>query len=289
MIQSMTGYGKATHEIKGSMITVEIKSLNSKSLELGFRLPSVYREKEQEVRTYLNQEFERGKIDVNIFLENGNEIKKETLNKKIIKNYIEEIRLVEKELMLPKTDYLKLVLTLPNVMSAEKPLLDDREWKQMDLLIRKAVKEFQSFRLNEGKALEKDLLLRIKNIYHFLKEIEKHEPQRLANIKTRLVNMLVGLEDAQIDKNRFEQELIYYLEKIDITEEKVRLKSHCDYFLNTLKEKQSNGKKLGFIIQEIGREINTIGSKANDASIQHHVVEMKDELEKMKEQVANVV
>lgn len=289
MIQSMTGYGKATREIGGCLVTIEIKSVNSKSFELGLRLPSAYREKEQELRTLISQELERGKADVIIFTDNGNETKKGTLNKKVIKAYIDELRSIEKELKLPKNDYLKNVLSLPNVLSVEKTELTDAEWKNTEQLIRKAIKEFQSFRLSEGKVLEKDLLLRIKNINDLLKEIEKKEPQRMTLIKTRLMKMLSGQDETTIDKNRFEQELIYYLEKIDITEEKVRLKSHCNYFLSTMKEKESNGKKLAFIVQEIGREINTIGSKANDADIQHVVVEMKDELEKIKEQMANIL
>ncbi|MFI5220598.1 MAG: YicC family protein, partial [Bacteroidia bacterium] len=202
---------------------------------------------------------------------------------------IHELKLLERELKLPHADYLNTVLALPNAMGSEKQEITEKEWKEIEQLIRKAVKAFQSFRLAEGKSLEKDLLMRIKNINRYLAEIEKFEPQRLTSIKTRLSKMISEIDDASIDKNRFEQELIYYLEKIDITEEKVRLKSHCDYFLNTMNEKEANGKKLGFIIQEIGREINTIGSKANDASIQRSVVEMKDELEKMKEQVANVL
>lgn len=285
----MTGYGKATREIHGSLVTVEIKSVNSKSLELGLRLQVAYRDKEQGLRMFLSQELERGKIDVAVTTDNGNEAKKGKLNKKVLRLYIEELKSIERELKLPRVDYLPLVMGLPNAMTLEKHELSESEWKQLDQLIRKAIKEFQSFRQNEGKALERDLLLRVKNIFQYLKEIEKYEPQRLTNIRTRLTKILSGMDDSSIDKNRFEQELIYYMEKIDITEEKVRLKSHCAYFLNTIKEKESNGKKLSFIIQEIGREINTIGSKANDANIQRLVVEMKDELEKMKEQVANVL
>lgn len=288
MIQSMTGYGKATREIGGSLYCAEIKSVNSKSLELGLRLPSAFREKEQETRALLSQELERGKVDISVYVDNGNEIKKSALNKKIIKAYVEELRLINNELNLPDENYLRIAVSLPNALSAEKMEMDESEWKEVEQLLKKAVKEFHSFRLNEGKVLEKDLLSRIKNIRDLLKVIEKHEPGRMKIIKTRLLKMLTGKDDS-LDKNRFEQELIYYLEKIDITEEKVRLKSHCDYFLSTLKDKESVGKKLGFIIQEIGREINTIGSKANDAAIQHHVVEMKDELEKMKEQVANIL
>jgi len=285
----MTGYGKATGEINGCLVTAEIKSVNSKAFELNLKLPGTYRCKEQELRTLLSSEIERGKADISIMFDSNAEIKTGTLNRKLIKAYVKDLMTIGKELKLEKNNYLQLALALPNAMNLEKSEFCEDEWKEADQLVRKAIKEFQSFRLNEGKVLEKDLMLRIKNIFHRMKEIEKFESNRMNIIKARLSKMLSGHDDSLIDKNRFEQELIYYLEKLDITEEKVRLKSHCDYFLDTMKEKTSNGKKLGFIIQEIGREINTIGSKANDADIQRHVVEMKDELEKMKEQLANVL
>lgn len=289
MILSMTGYGKATSKIGGNSVTVEIKSLNGKSFELGLRIPLTCREKELEIRNLLSQEIQRGRAEASILIDNGNDSKKGSLNKKFIRSFVHELKLLERELKLPHSDYLNTVLALPNAMGSEKQEINETEWKQIEQLIKKAVKAFQSFRFIEGKSLEKDILLRIKSINRCLSEIEKFETPRLAAIKARLNKMLSGIDDASIDKNRFEQELIYYLEKIDITEEKVRLKTHCDYFLGTMNEKEANGKKLGFIIQEIGREINTIGSKANDAGIQRFVVEMKDELEKMKEQVANVL
>ncbi|MEO5569717.1 MAG: YicC/YloC family endoribonuclease [Bacteroidia bacterium] len=289
MILSMTGYGKATGEINGCLVTAEVKSVNSKAFELNLKLPGAYRCKEQELRTLLSSEIERGKADASIMFESNSELKTGTLNRKLIKAYVKDLLAIGKELKLEKNNYLQLALSMPNAMNLEKSDFNEDEWKQAHQLVRKAIKEFQLFRLKEGKALEKDLLLRIKNIFHHLKEVEKFEPNRMNIIRARLTKMLSGQDDSLIDKNRFEQELIYYLEKLDITEEKVRLKSHCDYFLDTIKEKSSNGKKLGFIIQEIGREINTIGSKANDADMQRHVVEMKDELEKMKEQLANVL
>ena len=289
MIHSMTGYGKSTREINGCLITAEIKSVNSKAFELNLKLPGVYRHKEQEMRSLLSAEIERGKSDATISFDNIGDIKTGALNKKLIKSYVKELMTIGKELKIANINYLQLALSMPNAMSLEKSDCSEEEWKEVEQLLCKALKEFQSFRLNEGKSLEKDLLLRIKNIHHHLKEIEKFEPQRMTVIRTRLSKMLSGHDDSQIDKNRFEQELIYYLEKLDITEEKVRLKTHCDYFLETMKEKNANGKKLGFIIQEIGREINTIGSKANDADMQRHVVEMKDELEKMKEQISNIL
>lgn len=285
----MTGYGKATREINGCLITAEIKSVNSKAFELNLKLPAVYRHKEQEMRTLLSTEIERGKSEANISFDNIGDVKTGALNKKLIKSYVKELMTIGKELKIANINYLQLALAMPNAMSLEKSDCNEDEWKEVELLLRKALKEFQSFRLSEGKSLEKDLLMRVKNIYYHLEETSKFEPQRMMVIRTRLSKMLSGQDDSQIDKNRFEQELIYYLEKLDITEEKVRLKTHCDYFLETMKEKTANGKKLGFIIQEIGREINTIGSKANDADIQRHVVEMKDELEKMKEQIANIL
>ncbi|HKR07407.1 MAG TPA: YicC/YloC family endoribonuclease [Bacteroidia bacterium] len=289
MINSMTGYGKATREINGCLITAEIKSVNSKSFELNLKLPAVYRHKEQDMRTLLSTEIERGKADASISFDNLGDAKTGALNKKLIKAYVKDLMTIGKELKIKNINYLQIALSMPNAMSLEKSDCNEDEWKEVELLTCKAIKEFQSFRANEGNALEKDLLLRIKNIHHHLKETEKFEPQRMTLIRTRLSKMLSGQDDSLIDKNRFEQELIYYLEKLDITEEKVRLKTHCDYFLETMKEKTANGKKLGFIIQEIGREINTIGSKANDADMQRHVVEMKDDLEKMKEQLANVL
>lgn len=285
----MTGYGKATGKIGENAVTVEIKSLNGKSFELGLRIPSSCREKELEIRNLLLQEIQRGRAEASLQIDNGNDSKKGSLNKKFIRSFIHELKLLERDLKLPPADYLNTVLALPNAMGSEKQEITEKEWKQIEQMIRKAAKAFQSFRIAEGKSLEKDLFLRIKSINRCLAEIEKFEPARLTAIKSRLSKMLSGIDDAAIDKNRFEQELIYYLEKIDITEEKIRLKTHCDYFLNTMTENEANGKKLGFIIQEIGREINTIGSKANDASIQRLVVEMKDELEKMKEQVANIL
>lgn len=289
MIHSMTGYGKVTREVNGCLVTAEIKSVNSKSFELNLKLPAIYRHKEQDIRTFLSFEIERGKADAMVSFDNASDVTPGTLNKKLIKSYVKELLTIGRELKLDNINYLQLALTMPNAMSLEKSECNEGEWKEVEQLIRKALKEFQSFRTKEGSSLEKDMLLRIKNIHHHLKETEKFEPQRMACIKARLTKMLSEHDDSMIDKNRFEQELIYYLEKLDITEEKVRLKTHCNYFLETMKEKTANGKKLGFIIQEIGREINTIGSKANDADMQRHVVEMKDELEKMKEQIANIL
>lgn len=289
MIQSMTGFGKAMRNVAGGQVNIEIRSLNSKSFELSLRIPSCYRHKEQEIRNTIAQKLERGKIDVVIILENSAKNKTGTFNRKLIKSYIAELKLVSKENNLSQNDLLKIALSLPNSLNPEKEAASESEWKQVDALLKTAITDFISFRNKEGKALEKDLFQHLKCIGDLLKEIEKFEPGRLVNTRQRLQKLLSGQDDVQVDQNRFEQELIYYIEKTDISEEKVRLKSHCDYFLESMKSKDSNGKKLGFITQEMGREINTIGSKANDANIQRYVVEMKDELEKIKEQIANIL
>lgn len=288
MIKSMTGYGKATGVVNESQVTIEIKSLNSKFIELGLRLVD-FRDKEAEIRNWLVREIERGKAEMNIQVENNAEKRRSYLNKTLIHDYYKELLVLKKEFGLESTDYLKMILSMPNVLSNDRVETDEKTWKQLEDLIKKAVKAFNEFRTAEGKTLAADFTDRLKAIQSWLEKIEKHEPGRIKALRTKLKRGLAGLEEITIDKNRFEQELIFYIEKLDITEEKVRLRSHIHYFSETLKAKDSNGKKLGFIIQEIGREINTIGSKANDAYIQKFVVEMKDELEKMKEQSSNVL
>lgn len=290
MIRSMTGFGKATGNSGNNIITVEVKSLNSKFLELNLRLPSVYKDKDLDLRNEISKDIERGKVDFIVTIEQIAGKRKNAFNKAVIKQYFEDIKEIRKELKLDPTDYLDVIMRLPNVLNVDKSEADAKEWKVIEQLSRKALKDFNGFRMKEGKVLEKDFEARINAIDGYLKKIEKSEPGRMKNIKWRIGKNLESIDDGNgIDKNRFEQELIYYLEKIDITEEKVRLRSHLNFFRETLKEADSNGKKLGFILQEIGREINTIGSKANDAIIQRLVVMMKDELEKMKEQTANVV
>lgn len=290
MIRSMTGFGKANGSAGSNMITVEVKSLNSKFLELNLRMPTVYKDKDLELRNEISKTIERGKVDFIITIEQVPGARKSAFNKDVIKTYFEDFTSLKKELKISSEDYLSIIMRLPNVLNLEKTEADSKEWKAIETLTRKALKEFNDFRIKEGKALQKDFEIRINAIKENLKKIEKIEPDRIKSIKDRLHKGLDGLDESvNIDKNRFEQELVYYIEKIDISEEKVRLRSHLSFFVDTLKDDDSNGKKLGFIIQEIGREINTIGSKANDANIQRHVVVMKDELEKMKEQAANII
>lgn len=290
MIRSMTGFGKANGSAGSNMITVEVKSLNSKFLELNLRMPTVYKDKDLELRNEISKAIERGKVDFIITIEQVPGARKSAFNKDVIKTYFEDFTSLKKELKISSEDYLSIIMRLPNVLNLEKTEADSKEWKAIETITRKALKEFNDFRIKEGKALQKDFEIRINAIKENLKKIEKIEPDRIKSIKDRLHKGLDGLDESvNIDKNRFEQELVYYIEKIDISEEKVRLRSHLSFFVDTLKDDDSNGKKLGFIIQEIGREINTIGSKANDANIQRHVVVMKDELEKMKEQAANII
>ena len=287
----MTGYGKASGAQGSNRITVEIKSLNSKFLELNMRLPAAYRDKDMELRNEITKLAERGKIDFTITLEAGPDAASGMFNKEIIGTYLKELALVRKSAKIKSdADDLSIVMRLPNVVNTEKSGASDSEWKFIVKLFAKAMKEFGEFRIQEGKTLLKDFELRSGIIRDRLKKIEAAEPARNLALKNRLNKSIEEISaSVTVDRNRFEQELIYYMEKTDITEEKVRLKSHLDYFSDTLKGQESNGKKLGFILQEIGREINTIGSKANDAAIQRLVVEMKDELEKMKEQSANII
>lgn len=288
MIKSMTGYGKANGEVQGINTTLEIKSLNSKFLELFIRLMA-FRDKETELRNMLTKEIERGKVEVNLAIDNQEEKRKSFLNKEVIAGYYKDLLALKPDLNLSTPDYLKIIMGLPNVMNVDKGETGEKGWLQLEELVKKAIRAFNEFRIMEGKVLAADFTMRLNLIDACLTKIEKLEPARMKALKGRLKKGIEGIADISIDKNRFEQELIYYLEKIDITEEKVRLKSHLRYFSETMKAKDSNGKKLGFITQEIGREINTIGSKANDAGIQKLVVEMKDELEKIKEQTANVL
>lgn len=289
MIQSMTGFGKANRDLAGISVSVEIKSLNSKGLDLNLRLPSVYREKELELRAELGKLLERGKIDVSINLESKSEDSSVKINNQLALNYHKQLK--ELAVLIKEEDrsLLSEVLKMPDVVKNEKKELDEEEWKYIKEAVSEAVKNLQQFRKEEGASIAKDFEKQIGSICDTLKRIEELDPKRIENIKSRISKNLNEYIPAEsVDKNRFEQELIYYIEKIDINEEKVRLKTHCDYFITTMKEPAS-GRKLNFIAQEIGREINTIGSKANDASIQKLVVLMKDELEKIKEQTNNVL
>ncbi len=289
--KSMTGFGKATNEITGKKITVEIRSLNSKQLDLNLRIPYLYKEKELELRTEIAKQIERGKVDVSVFTESTQETIPTTLNKSLAKAYYNELKSLSQELNDTNDNLLSLVVKMPDVLKAERETveLDENEWKEVKATINKAIEAFQKFRIDEGNTLAKEFQSRISKIDSLLKEVISFDEQRIETIKKRIKNNLAEVIDVnKIDQNRFEQELIYYIEKLDITEEKLRLKTHLDYFTGTMLELGS-GRKLGFISQEIGREINTIGSKANDASMQKLVVQMKDELEKIKEQLLNVL
>jgi uncharacterized protein (TIGR00255 family) len=289
MIKSMTGYGKAICELPSKKITVEVRSLNSKSFDLNMRTPSVYREKEQELRSEIARLVERGKIDFSIYSEFTGEAGSLTINHPLAKSYYKELKGLAEALKDPGNDLLALTMKMPEVMKAEKQELDENEWTTLRTSVDEAIRNFQQFRLDEGKSISDDFEKRIGFIMASLAEVEKADILRINNVRERIrKNIAEFVEKEKIDQNRFEQELVYYIEKLDVTEEKVRLKTHCEYFIKTMQE-DSSGRKLGFITQEIGREINTIGSKANDATIQKIVVQMKDELEKIKEQVNNVL
>jgi uncharacterized protein (TIGR00255 family) len=289
MIRSMTGYGKAICELSEKKVTVEIRSLNSKQLDLNLRIPSLYRDKEAEIRSDLSKQLERGKIDFSIFYEYTGDAASPVINKTLAKGYYKELKSLAAELQEQGCDLLSLTMKMPEVMRPERQEPDEKEWKQLKAAIDQAQIEFQRFREDEGKSLADDFVKRIGLITSLLSIVEEADTKRVDTVRERIRrNINEFVEKEKIDQNRFEQELVYYIEKIDITEEKIRLKTHCDYFLKTMSE-DSSGRKLGFITQEIGREINTIGSKANDAGIQKTVVQMKDELEKIKEQVNNVL
>lgn len=291
MMQSMTGFGKAVDEFLGKKITVEIRSLNSKQMDLNVRMPYLYKEKELELRSELTRLLERGKVDVSIFTESTVAELPVAINIPLAKTYYQELRKLSDELKESSSDLLALVVKMPDVMKAEKESveLSDDEWKQLRSVVNRSVEAFQKFRNDEGATLAAEFEKRISLIGSLLEEVVKHDDSRVKNIKERIQSSLAeAIDKEKIDMNRFEQELIYYIEKLDITEEKLRLKTHLDYFTTNMKE-ASSGRKLGFIAQEIGREINTIGSKANDATIQKLVVQMKDELEKIKEQLLNVL
>jgi uncharacterized protein (TIGR00255 family) len=291
MLKSMTGYGIAVTDFANAKYTVEIKSLNSKFLELALKLPKSFADKEFILRNECSKQIERGKVNVAVTAE-YTEIQKKTasIDSELLKSYYSQLSQAAADLNDSGSNLLQMALNFPDVVKYEEDTISDDEWAQMHKTFDAAMREFQKFRSDEGGVLQQDLVFRINSIYESLQKIEEEAPKRIPLIKERLANMLqehVGKEN--VDQNRLEQELIFYIDKLDITEEKIRLKSHCDYFLETLKSPDANGKKLGFISQEIGREINTIGSKANDAHIQQLVVGMKEELEKVKEQLLNVL
>ncbi|MGV3507665.1 MAG: YicC/YloC family endoribonuclease [Sphingobacteriaceae bacterium] len=291
MLKSMTGYGIAVTDFANAKYTVEIKSLNSKFLELALKLPKSFADKEFILRNECSKQIERGKVNVAVTVEYS-EVQKKTasIDSELLKSYYNQLKEAATELNDSGSNILQMALNFPDVVKYAEDTISEEEWIQLHKTFGTAMVDFQKFRADEGRVLQIDLIFRINNIYESLQKIEEEAPKRIPMIKERLANMLeehVGKEN--VDQNRLEQELIFYIDKLDITEEKIRLKSHCDYFLETLKSPDANGKKLGFISQEIGREINTIGSKANDAHIQQLVVGMKEELEKVKEQLLNVL
>lgn len=291
MLLSMTGYGKALCEIGNKKLTIEIKSLNSKQLDLNTRLPGFYREKEIEVRNLISRRLERGKVDFSLYAEVTGSENNSVINTEIVKNYYQQLSKISNELGIgSKTELLQIIMRLPDVLKTEREELDEGEWKLILEGIEKSMDELNKFRAQEGKALEKDITERTQIILDLLKQVDPLEKQRIIKVRERLRQNLKELsENDEYDENRFEQELIFYIEKLDITEEKIRLANHCEYFINNLGNEENVGKKLGFITQEMGREINTLGSKANDSDMQKLVIKMKDELEKIKEQLLNVL
>ena len=282
----MTGFGKASLQLSTKKITVEVKSLNSKGLDLNTRMPSVYRENELALRNLLAQKLERGKVDFSLFVEVTGEETSSKINAAIVKAYIAQMKAILPDA--DETELMKMAVRMPDTMKTEREEIDPNEWKQIQTVIDEAIDNMLSFRTSEGASLEKEFTLRIENIRSYMNQALALDPERVTAIKERLQTAIDELK-VNVDTNRFEQELIYYLEKLDITEEKVRLTNHLDYFLQTLNGSEANGRKLGFITQEMGREINTMGSKSNHAKMQKLVVMMKDELEKIKEQVLNVL
>jgi uncharacterized protein (TIGR00255 family) len=286
MIQSMTGFGKASLQLPNKKITVEVKSLNSKGLDLNVRMPSAFREMELGLRNQIAQKMERGKVDFSLFVEVTGEETSSKINVPIVKAYISQMKEV-----IPNgddTEFMKMAVRMPDALKTEREEIDENDWGQIQTVIAQALENIHSFRVTEGVALEKEFLVRISNILSLMNETVALDGERMATVKAKLHASIEELQ-VNVDENRFEQELIYYLEKMDITEEKVRLENHLNYFIETLAGTEANGRKLGFITQEMGREINTMGSKANHAKMQKLVVQMKDELEKIKEQVLNVL
>jgi len=291
MIKSMTGYGLASTDHENVKFAVEIKSLNSKFLELNLKLPRAFSDKELLLRNICSKEIERGKVSVSINIERSEEnLKGATINAALLSKYYKQLEEINIQLGANSNNLLQAVLNFPEVISYSDEEVNENDWDVLNNTFTKALESFNQFRIAEGVVLKTDLELRIKNILQFFSEIEVLEPLRIPQIRSRLNQFLEdNVGKINVDQNRLEQELIYYIDKLDITEEKIRLRSHCDYFIETLKSKDANGKKLGFISQEIGREINTMGAKANDAQIQQLVVGMKEELEKIKEQLLNVL
>ncbi|MDG1810630.1 MAG: YicC family protein [Polaribacter sp.] len=288
MIQSMTGYGKSVLQLPTKKVTIEIKTLNSKNLDLNVRIPTYYKEKELSVRKKLAAGLVRGKIDFSIYVEMTADETTTVINKTVVNDYMQQLKNVLFTDHDNDVELLKMAVRMPDALKTEREELDENEWNLIETSIIEALNETIQYRTDEAASLEDDFKLRILNIRKYLDEVNALDEERLSHVRERLQKAIDDLK-VEIDQNRFEQELIYYLEKLDINEEKVRLANHLEYFLQELDSKDSNGKKLGFIIQEIGREINTTGSKANYAPMQKSVIQMKNELEKIKEQILNVL
>ena len=282
----MTGFGKASLQLPSKKITVEIKSLNSKGLDLNTRMSSIYREMELGLRNQISQLLERGKIDFSLYIEVTGEETSSKINVPIVKGYMNQLKAVNAAA--DDTELLKMAIRMPDALKTEREEIDEKEWQEIQKVIHQALENIVQFRKDEGASLEIEFQMRIAKIRTLMNEAVAYDAERVATVKTRLRTALEELK-ASVDENRFEQELIFYLEKYDITEEKVRLENHLNYFIETLSGIEANGRKLGFITQEMGREINTMGSKSNHAEMQKLVVMMKDELEKIKEQVLNVL
>jgi uncharacterized protein (TIGR00255 family) len=291
MIKSMTGFGKAVFELRNRKVVIEIKSLNSKQLDVNARIANGFREKEIEIRNLLSIRLQRGKVDFSMTVENTGDSSNYSINKDLAKKYYRELKELTAEFEEKDfSDYLLVLMKMPDVLISENEEISEQEWQQLFETIGQAINDVEAFRIAEGKSLEKELLYRNQKILSQLDEITPFEKQRMENLKVKISRDLYDIvKKEDIDKNRFEQEVIYYQDKLDITEERVRLKKHCEYFVETLNESESQGKKLSFITQEMGREINTLGSKAGEANIQKIVVQMKDELEKIKEQLFNIL
>ncbi len=291
MLFSMTGFGKATCNYKNKKIVIEIKSLNSKQLDISTRIVGLYREKDIEIRNLIAQNLERGKIDLSLYIEDNNSQSTTFLNQNIISNYKNQIEDTCKTLNIKVPDNLiEIILQLPDSLKTESTILEEEEWLAVVELLNNAFSQIKMFRSQEGLSLQNMFISKISNIRHLLEEVELYEKERVEKIRARLEENLKSIEDKiSIDRNRLEQEMIYYIEKLDVNEEKVRLRNHLNYFIETMEKEEAPGKKLGFIAQEMGREINTLGSKSNHSEMQILVVKMKDELEQIKEQVLNVL
>lgn len=292
MIQSMTGYGKATAELSDKKINVEIKSLNSKAMDLSTRIAPLYREKEIEIRNEIAKALERGKVDFSLWIDKKDACELVTpINQDVVVAYYERIRTISETTGIPAPeDWFSTLLRMPDVMTKNDiQELSEEEWKAVHATVLQAIQNLVDFRIQEGAALEKKFREKISNIAKLLTSVDPYEKERVEKIKERITDALEKTISVDYDKNRLEQELIYYIEKLDINEEKQRLSNHLKYFINTMEDGSGQGKKLGFIAQEMGREINTLGSKSNHAEMQKIVVQMKDELEQIKEQVLNVM